>query len=139
MYTVRLKKKMIPNNFKNKLIFLQSNQPVWFQQDGSSVHSARIVTEYLDENFPGRWIGRHGPVKWPARSPDLTPLDFFYWGHIKSRLSKRAINGLDQLSDAIVEISEEISTEMLANTQRSFYDRLGYCLSVNGSHFEQHL
>ena len=26
--------------------------------------------------FPGRWIGRGGPVPWPARSPDLNPLHY---------------------------------------------------------------
>jgi hypothetical protein len=25
--------------------------------------------------FPERWIGKGGPVTWPPRSPDLTPLD----------------------------------------------------------------
>ncbi|GBM88486.1 hypothetical protein AVEN_269361-1 [Araneus ventricosus] len=29
---------------------------------------------------PDRWIGRGGPVLWPPRSPDLTPLDFFPMG-----------------------------------------------------------
>jgi hypothetical protein len=26
-------------------------------------------------------VGRRGPVPWPPQSPDLTPLDFFLWGH----------------------------------------------------------
>lgn len=52
----------------------------WFQQDGAPAHNARIVTEYLQQQFPGRWMGTNGPVLWPARSPDLTPLDFFYGG-----------------------------------------------------------
>ena len=28
-------------------------------------------------------IGRFGPEVWPARSPDLTPLDYILWGHMK--------------------------------------------------------
>ena len=37
-------------------------------------------------NFPRylRWIGRSGPVPWPARFPDLTPLDFYLWGRMES-------------------------------------------------------
>ena len=27
--------------------------------------------------FPDAWIGRGGPIPWPPRSPDLSPLDFF--------------------------------------------------------------
>ncbi|KOC60757.1 hypothetical protein WH47_06903 [Habropoda laboriosa] len=32
----------------------------------------------LDRMIKERWIGRRGTVRWPARSPDLTPLDFIY-------------------------------------------------------------
>ena len=28
--------------------------------------------------------GRGGPIAWPARSPDLNPLDFHLWEHLKS-------------------------------------------------------
>ena len=28
--------------------------------------------------------GRGCPIAWPARSPDLNPLDFHLWGHLKS-------------------------------------------------------
>ena len=35
------------------------------------------VCRHLDHTFPNRWIGRGGPVPWPPRSSDLTPLDFF--------------------------------------------------------------
>ncbi|EZA47264.1 hypothetical protein X777_16427, partial [Ooceraea biroi] len=40
----------------------------------------------LNESFPDRWTGRGGRISWPARSPDLTPLDFFLWGHLKNEV-----------------------------------------------------
>ncbi|KAG8296099.1 hypothetical protein J6590_065086 [Homalodisca vitripennis] len=40
-------------------------------------HWGKIVRDYLNDTFPGRWIGRDGPIPWPPRSPDITPLDFF--------------------------------------------------------------
>src|SRR5258705_2016186 len=46
-----------------------------FQQDGAPAHYARIVRDYLDGKFPGRWIGRGSPCSWPPRSPDLTTCD----------------------------------------------------------------
>jgi len=49
----------------------------YFQQDGDGSHYAIPVREWLDEKFSDHWIGRHGPFDWPARSPDLTPCDFF--------------------------------------------------------------
>jgi len=33
--------------------------------------------------FSNRWIGHSEPVNWPARSPDLTILDYFLWDYIK--------------------------------------------------------
>ena len=46
----------------------------------TSVHFnvGRDVTTFLDETFPGRWVGRGGPTAWPPRSPDLTPLDLLH-------------------------------------------------------------
>ncbi|EZA60089.1 hypothetical protein X777_13914, partial [Ooceraea biroi] len=41
----------------------------------------------LNESFPDRWTGRGGRISWPARSPDLTPLDFFLWRHLKHEVS----------------------------------------------------
>ncbi|EZA48673.1 hypothetical protein X777_13179, partial [Ooceraea biroi] len=41
----------------------------------------------LNESFPDRWIGRGGRISWPARSPDLMPLDFFLWGHLKNEVA----------------------------------------------------
>ena len=29
-----------------------------------------------------RWVGRGGPMAWPSRSADLTPMDYFLWSHI---------------------------------------------------------
>ena len=59
-----------------------------FQQDGAPPHWKLSVRAYLNENLPGRWIGRAGNddsvlLKWPPRSSDLTPCDFFLWGYVK--------------------------------------------------------
>lgn len=51
-----------------------------FHQDGAPPHNLRAVTENLNQVFPERWMGLHGFFPWPARSPDLTPLDFFFGG-----------------------------------------------------------
>ena len=51
---------------------------VIFQQDGAPPHWSLEVRSYLEQTFPGKWIGRDGPTAWPERSPDITPLDFFY-------------------------------------------------------------
>jgi len=56
--------------------------------DGAPPHSTNVITNYLNDRFAGRWIGRFGPIAWPLRSPDLSPNDFFIWGYLKSKMFK---------------------------------------------------
>ncbi|EFN89314.1 hypothetical protein EAI_05291, partial [Harpegnathos saltator] len=59
---------------------------VWFQQNGVPPHYAIRSREFLNRSFPSRWIGRRGAIEWSARSPDLSPLDFFLWGYLKNKV-----------------------------------------------------
>ena len=52
-------------------------------QDGAPPHFGIVVREWLNAQIPGRCMGRHGSQEWPARSPELTPCDFFLWGWLK--------------------------------------------------------
>ena len=56
-----------------------------FHQDGATVHYSYRVRRYLDNKSPENWVGRGGPVEWPALSPDLNPCDFFLRGHLKAK------------------------------------------------------
>jgi len=56
-----------------------------FQQDGASPHWGSHLRRFLDATFPNTWIGRDGPTPWPPRSPDITPLDFFLWGMLRTK------------------------------------------------------
>lgn len=66
---------------------LETIRTMWIQHDGAPAHYGTQVREYLNEEYPERWIGRGSPtIAWPARSPDLTPLDFYVWGTLKSKV-----------------------------------------------------
>ncbi|KAL7292826.1 hypothetical protein TKK_0013650 [Trichogramma kaykai] len=108
----------------------------WFQQDGAAAHYGRNVRNFLDGEFFDRWIGRRGTIEWPARSPDLTPLDFFLWGYLKGQVYKTKPGNLEELRRRITEETEAIPREMIRKAVHSFYNRLGYCQEVNGQHFE---
>ena len=64
----------------NSIIFVSTWNMIHSQHDGAPAHFAVNVKEYLNEQFRQRWIGRGGPVPWPARSPDLTPMNFLSSG-----------------------------------------------------------
>lgn len=56
---------------------LEIRRNMWLMQAGAPPHSANRIKAYLTERFGRRWIGRDGPVIWPAMSPDLNLCDFF--------------------------------------------------------------
>jgi hypothetical protein len=41
-----------------------------FMHDGAHAHFSLVACRYLSRKFPGRWIGRGGPITWPPHSPD---------------------------------------------------------------------
>lgn len=109
---------------------------VWYQHDGCPAHSTHETKLYLDQCFPNAWIGRRGPIHWPARSPDLAPCDFFLWPYLKENLYKNSYDNINELKNAIVEECNNVTFRQLSHVRREFYDRLGYCLAVDGDLFE---
>lgn len=123
---------LFPNPENAQLI----RNDIWLQQDGAPPHYGRNVREYLDEIFHTRWIGRRGEIEWPPRSPDLNPLDFFLWGHLKSVVYRTRPNTLLELEQRIEMEINEIEPQSLENVRNAFIDRLGYCQAVEGFQFE---
>ena len=110
---------------------------LYYQQDGAPAHYGRIVQEWLNHNYPHRWIGRNGPIAWPPRSPDLTPLDFYLWGHLKDLVYSAEIQTREQLvqriEDAAIVIRQQLQEINMAAEVRK---RLQRCLIENGGHIE---
>ena len=65
---------------------------------GLQPHRRAAVCNHLQQLFPNRVVGLGHPVEWPPRSPDLTPLDIWLWGDVKSKVYSegppRTLNGL---------------------------------------------
>ena len=113
---------------------------MWFQHDGAPAHFSVDVRNALNMMYPGRWIGRGGPVAWPPRSPDLSPLDFFLWGHMKSLIYDDG--PVDSAEDLVARISVAAANirEMpgvFANVRRSLRRRFQALVRVGGRNFEQ--
>ncbi|GFX32930.1 transposable element Tcb1 transposase [Trichonephila clavipes] len=88
-------------------------QELWFQQDGATCHTARATIDLLKDTFGDRLISRFGPVNWPPRSCDLTPLDYFLWGYVKSLVHADKPQTLDHLEDNIRRVIADIRPQML--------------------------
>src|SRR5207253_682392 len=115
---------------------LQTYRQTWFQHDGAPPHFAVITRQWLDEVFPGRWIGRGGPIAWPPRSPDLTPLDFFLWGHVKSVVYDTPTTTLLNLQQRITEACRGIQPETMSRVRQSIQHCMRLCTASGGRHVE---
>ncbi|GFT27528.1 putative RNA-directed DNA polymerase from transposon X-element [Trichonephila clavipes] len=109
-------------------------QELWFQQDGATCHTARATIDLLKDTFGDRLISRFGPVNWPPRSCDLTPLDYFLWGYVKSLVYADKPQALDHLEDNIRRVIADIRPQMLEKVIENWTSRLDYIRASRGSH-----
>ncbi|GFV62254.1 uncharacterized protein TNCV_985181 [Trichonephila clavipes] len=86
---------------------------LWFQQDGATCHTARATIDLLKDTFGDCLISRFGSVNWPPRSCDLTPLDYFLWGYVKSLVYADKPQTLEHLEDNIRRVIADIRPQML--------------------------
>lgn len=109
-----------------------------FQQDGARPHWAINVRRYLDTKLPERWIGRGGPIAWPPRSPDLTPLDFFLWGYVKNYAFSVEIQSLSYMKERIKQAIEAVSIETFEKVWKNINTRINHIIWVSRGHIEQY-
>lgn len=116
---------------------LRARETLIFQHDGAPAHYSRRVREILDARFPNKWIGRGGPINWPARSPDLNVLDYFVWGYVKTAVEYCRDGTEEQVREAILAAFNTITPDMAHDATRQIVRRANLCLQVRGRHFEQ--
>lgn len=144
---LRLNGASYTNFLQEQLPIVLENVPLairprmWFMHDGAPAHFSITARQYLDDVYPNRWIGRAGPQPWPPRSPDLNPLDFCIWGHLKSLVYTTPIECVNDLRNRIIAGCETIQNTpgIFQRLRQSMRRRLDSCLMVGGGHFEQFL
>jgi len=83
-----------------------------------------------------RWIGRGRPVPWLPRSPDLNPLNFFFWGYSKNIVYENAPTTILDMMNRIKRVCEGITPEILRSVLENFESKLQLCLRNNGGQFK---
>lgn len=120
---------------------LSVRRHLFYQHDGAPAHYQVRVREYLNNHFGDRWIGRGGPVPWPARSPDLTPLDFYLWGELKRLVYATEYSDREELKVRIRNAFDNVRSDpfVLNRVKDNMRKRAELCITRGGSHFEQFL
>ncbi|GFX90965.1 transposable element Tc3 transposase [Trichonephila clavipes] len=88
-------------------------------KDGATCHTARATIDLLNDTFDERLISHFGPVNWPPRSCDLTPLDYFLWGYVKSLVYADKSLTLDHLEDNIRRVIADMPPCYATNVGKS--------------------
>ena len=108
---------------------------LFFQQDGVPPHYMLRVRDYLNKVFPQHWFGRRGNIKC---SPDLTPMDFFFWGVVKNKVYEKDPKTVNELKDYIHDAFREIdkNQNLCCTVCQNVLDRCEECCNVGRGHFE---
>ena len=112
-----------------------------YQQDGAPEHYLRGVRDWLNETFGTKWIGRGGPLEWPARSTDLTPNGFLALG-LPEKVYAHNLKTFDQLQAVKAQEMSALDPAMIQRARSSVttrYQRLidnhGLQLNIGKFHY----
>ena len=86
----------------------------WFMQDGAAPHKT-----------------------WASHSPDLNPLDFFLWGHLKDQMSGEQFQTLNDLKSLVERLIRAVTPDQCDDTIQHFLLRMRRCVQRDGGHIEQ--
>ena len=107
---------------------------LYFQQDGATCHTSGETMDLLRGKFGEAIISRNGPFNWPPRSCDLTPLDYFLWGYVKSKVYANNPSTIQELETNIRATIAAIPLEMLHRVIENWTERIEACKKSRGGH-----
>ncbi|GFV47345.1 hypothetical protein TNCV_4830011 [Trichonephila clavipes] len=94
-------------------------------------YTARATIDLLKDTFGDRLISHFEPVNWSPRSCDLTPLDYFLGGYVKSLVYADKPQTLDHLEDNIRRVIADIRPQMKPPQPQKCHDGYMKPLVVN--------
>ena len=114
---------MLKNHLLPQLRSKRIMSTTTFQHDGAPPHFSQHAREFISNNFSEDCvIGRGFGHSWPPCSPDLSPVDYYFWGTLKASFKRKNQN------------INSINEKLMAN----LHHPCEHILQQNGSHI-QHL
>jgi len=91
----------------------------------------------LRERFGEQFISHLGSVNWPPRSCDITVLDFFLWGYVKSKVYMDKPATIEALEANITRVIDQIPLEMLERVIENWNFRMDHVNRSYGQHLKE--
>jgi hypothetical protein len=98
--------------------------------DNCQVHFSKATEQFITENHIGR-------VAHPPSSPDLAPLDFWLFGHVKTSLVFQTFDKPEQQLEAITEFLNEIQPPEMVAVFSHWVERVRWVLEDNGDCYHE--
>ena len=107
-----------------------------FQQDGAPPHPTQLVRDWLKSKFGNRVISNKTDRPWPTSSPDLSPLDFWFWGVCLDELRKNPPSSMEELRATINSLARRMSPAEIRKAVNNVAKRAKTCIAASGDNFE---
>ena len=107
----------------------------WFVRDGAPPHAAGDTIIFLQQLFRKRLVALRTAHDWAPHSPDLNPLDSWFWGAAKGSVDTNrpaTLDDLKQVSDYLQAVPHETNRKV----RQYFGVRINACLNHGGAHIE---
>lgn len=127
---------LLKNNLWPAVRTVSSRRQYTYQQDGAPCHCANKCLDFLSEKFQERVISRRTDRPWPAHSPDLSPLDYWFWGEMDHVVALKKPETLEDLKRIIEETAAAMEEAQVFRAVNSLRRRVLLCVKNNGGHFE---
>ena len=99
----------------------------WFQQDGDSKHTAKIVQSWLQDNTPN-FTNKN---QWPVNSPDLNLIENV-WQIMELKLKERKPKTIPGLKKVLLEIWDSIDISTIRSLYQSWSNRVLQVIQAKG-------
>ena len=100
------------------------------------MHTTNEVLDFLKGKFNGRVISNRLDFSWPAKSPDLNPLDYFFWGAAEAEVYRKKPKTIFDLKKVVENYANQITRDTLHRVADNFMERVKICYQEDGGHFE---
>ena len=124
--------KMLKEVLWPQIRYISTRKGLWFQQDGARPHTCKTVLDFLREKFHGRILSNLTDRIWPPYSPDLNPLDYFFWGYANKKVFEKQPKSINELRQVIEDTANNMDSKMLHKVVENFMKIAVTCVKYGG-------